>query len=142
MPTIPAYTVSDFIAEDSPRSLFPLDSQVLYAKHGSKAMADYIEDGIFDDQDRTRAFLNAPICYALKDARHMRKVLGLDPIATHFLYGFVHRHALTSKLLRQPTRGDLDTHSRIGNRFHHLNNTTTSGETPIAYESSTRTTPE
>jgi len=66
---------------------------VLYAKHGSKAMSDYIEDGIFDQNDPTKSFLNAPICYALKDARHMRKVLGLDPIANYFLYGFVHKHA-------------------------------------------------
>jgi Reverse transcriptase (RNA-dependent DNA polymerase) len=93
MPTIPAYTVSDFISDDSPRGLFPLESQMLYPKHGSVEMSAYIKNGIFDSDDPTRAFLAAPICYALKDARHLRKVLGLDPLATYFLYEFVHKHA-------------------------------------------------
>lgn len=93
VPKAPIYSVSDFVSEDAPRGLFPLDSHALYAKHGSKLMADYIKDGIFNDNERTKAFLNAPICYALKDARHMRKVLGLDPLSTYFLYGFVHKHA-------------------------------------------------
>lgn len=93
MPPNLAYSVTNFIEEDSPRGLFPLDSQLLYAKHGAKALSDYIEKGIFNQADPAKAFLNAPICYALKDARHMRKVLGLDPISTYFLYSFVHKHA-------------------------------------------------
>jgi hypothetical protein len=93
MPPLPPFTAKSFIASDNSRGLFPLDSTKLYASHGSQELESYIVDSILDENNRTAAFLTAPVCYALKDSVHTRKVLGLDPIATYFLYYFVNQHA-------------------------------------------------
>lgn len=95
MPPLPPFNAKSFIASDNSRGLFPLSSTTLYASHGSQELESYILDAILDENNRTAAFLTAPVCYALKDSVHTRKVLGLDPIATYFLYFFVNQHAKT-----------------------------------------------
>jgi len=83
----------DFITEDAPRTLFPLDSPRIVIERGEPALRSFIEDAIFSNADVHAHFVQAPVAFALKGPMETRRVHLLDPIATLYVYDFVHRHA-------------------------------------------------
>lgn len=97
-----SYTVADFLVEDTPRALLPLDSTPLYVKHGYNEIREYVYNSILDKSKKEFSFLAAPVCYALKDAHHLRKLLCLDPISSFYIYDLVLRKAHTNFQVSRP----------------------------------------
>ncbi|MFT4559406.1 MAG: hypothetical protein ACI93T_004101 [Porticoccaceae bacterium] len=83
----------EFLRRDNPRSFFPLDATVLFLERGEKEIREFVEEDIFhSDAKQAASFLTLPSAYALKDRHHLRRVLVLDPVATFYLYDFMHRN--------------------------------------------------
>lgn len=87
-----------FIEDDNNRSLFPLRSNLFFAKAGESTLRDFIYSKLLKI-GVDESFLSVPVAYALKDRYHLRKLLLLDPIATFYFYDFILRN---SKAFQSP----------------------------------------
>lgn len=103
MPQVPKFKTSDFVNDDHVRGFFPLTSTLAYIQNGEAEIHSYVYDSVFDKNKKDASFLTAPLCYALKDAFHLRKVLALDPISTFYLYDVVLNNAVSHFQESQPT---------------------------------------
>jgi hypothetical protein len=100
---IPPYTITQFVEEDNPRGMFPLNSTSLYITYGEKHINDYIYGEVLDPSKTGASFIPAPVCYSMKDAFHLRKLLGLDPISMYYMYDLVLRNAATHYQQSKPS---------------------------------------
>jgi len=83
----------DFILRYNEQGLFPLSSTVVFAKHGSPAIASYLQNSVFVSKPAVaQTFLPAVRAHALKDQHHLRSTPILDPIASYYLYDLVLRN--------------------------------------------------
>ncbi len=94
----------DFIADDSPRTLFPLEAPTIIIGRGQQQLMKYIDDEVFATTDYHPTFVQAPIAFALKNRWHTRRVHVLDPVATLYLYNFVRTF---SSLFQAPAKNAL-----------------------------------
>lgn len=79
----------NFVLEDNKRSLFPLKSTARFIELGADQLRNLIHNNIFDSSKKTDSFSTCPIVYALKDNRHLRRMLFLDPAASFYIYDFL-----------------------------------------------------
>ena len=79
----------NFVLEDNKRSLFPLKSTGRYIELGADQLRNLIYKNIFDSSKKSDSFSTCPIVYALKDNRHLRRMLFLDPAASFYIYDFL-----------------------------------------------------
>ncbi|QQO56583.1 MAG: hypothetical protein N838_27660 [Thiohalocapsa sp. PB-PSB1] len=82
----------NFVSSDNPRSLFPLSSTVRYIELGEKELSELVFNNIFDDKNKSSSFTICPVVYALKDNKHLRRMLFLDPVANFYVYDFLIRN--------------------------------------------------
>jgi len=92
-----------FIEDDNPRSLFPLQSNLLYASHGEAEIQTYLTDKVLNKKEPD-AFMSVPVGYALKDSLHVRKLLLLDPIASYYMYDVIWRNSASFQTARPSDR--------------------------------------
>lgn len=83
----------NFVSEDNKKSLFPLKSTDRYIELGADQLRNLIYKSIFDKSKQSDSFSTCPIVYALKDNRHLRRMLFLDPIASFYIYDFLMRNS-------------------------------------------------
>jgi hypothetical protein len=83
----------EFIEGDIPRTLFPLQSSRIVISNGEASLRKFIDTEIFVTSGYHPSFVQSPVGFALKDARHTRRVHILDPVATLFLYDFVYSNS-------------------------------------------------
>lgn len=84
----------DFYKTDFPRSLFPLDTNLVLVETSASEIGDFIYGGITHkkENESTYSFLPQIRVYAAKPHHHLRRTLKLDPVAEFFLYDLVYRH--------------------------------------------------
>jgi hypothetical protein len=79
--------------EDLPRTLFPLDTNLLLMQRAAAELSEFAYERITHDPDLgTERFLPQTRCYASKSGFHVRRTLKLDPVAEFYLYDVVYRH--------------------------------------------------
>jgi hypothetical protein len=93
-------TTKDFIRDDLPRTLFPMDTNQILIDAGEDEIKDYIAK-ISTDGDDTKAFSFLPQqrVYASKAHKHLRRTVKLDLISEYAIYDFAYRNR---SLFRKP----------------------------------------
>ena len=101
----PAYTLSRYLLDDQPRTLFPLKLTEILVQHSSAALLAEIERILKSDPKKTATgFLTQINCYAAKRGFHSRRTLKLDPLAELFIYNLVYSERATFRLSQTPNR--------------------------------------
>lgn len=91
-----AYTTREYLLEDWPRTLFPMETTRYLAEQGSDLLYDYLYSQVFA-APRGQHFAGQALCYAAKAGFHLRRTLKLDPTAELFLYDLVYRKRTSFK---------------------------------------------
>ncbi|MBR2655468.1 MAG: RNA-directed DNA polymerase [Loktanella sp.] len=103
-------TALEFMKDDAPRTLFPLNTNLLLAELGQSEIHAHISDCI-DESNKETSFLVQQRAYAAKPESHLRRTVKLDPVAEYYLYELVYRNRA---LFRRPHAEDRE---HFGYRF-------------------------
>lgn len=83
-----SYSPKEFLLDDYPRTLYPLNTNKIVIENGEAEVRGFI-----DEQIKAGApFLTQRRVYASKDALHFRRTVKLDPVAEYFLYDLIYRY--------------------------------------------------
>ncbi|MEO1074923.1 MAG: antiviral reverse transcriptase Drt5 [Bacteroidota bacterium] len=86
------YSASDYLLEDHPRTLFPLNTTKIVVQHCADRVLKYVYEKVLDQSEKSHSFLNQTVCYSSKRGLHLRRTVQLDPVASIFLYDVVLRN--------------------------------------------------
>lgn len=102
----------DFYRNDYYSTLFPLNTNLWLATHGSQKILDYIYREITgNESDSSGDFQQQERVYAAKHGHHLRRTHKLDPVAEIFVYDVIYRN-------RAKFRKDIFQHrTNFGYRF-------------------------
>jgi hypothetical protein len=77
-----------FYAIDFPRTLFPLDTNLVLVETSAAELGDFIYGGITHKKEKesTYSFLPQVRVYAAKPHHHLRRTAKLDPVAEFFRF--------------------------------------------------------
>lgn len=78
-------SVKQFIAEDHPKTLFPMQTNSLIIEKGEAAIRRFIVH-CFDDSKPSYSFLPQQRVYASKPGLNLRRTVKLDPVAEYYIY--------------------------------------------------------
>jgi hypothetical protein len=81
-----------YLAEDYPRTLFPLSTTSVIAASCGQAVLDFVYQKILTPGAKDYAFHSQQRVYAAKKGFHLRRTVKLDPIAEIFLYDIAFRN--------------------------------------------------
>jgi hypothetical protein len=85
------YSAVQYLLDDSPRTLFPMETTRYLVSRGSDILYDYLYKEVLAPGG-TGHFLPQAHCYAAKTDFHLRRTFKLDPIAELFIYDVVYRN--------------------------------------------------
>jgi hypothetical protein len=88
----------EFMKDDLPRTLFPLNTNILLVEHGEARIQSHIQACV-DETDKETSFLVQQRVYAAKPESHLRRTVKLDPVAEYYLYDLVYKNR---NLFRKP----------------------------------------
>lgn len=91
---MPNYQASkEYFLADFPRTLFPLDTNLVVIEQAANTLGDLIYGHIAKGGNATdKSFLPQTRAYAAKSNFHLRRTLKLDALAEFFLYHFIYEH--------------------------------------------------
>lgn len=81
-----------FFLHDYPRTLFPLDLNLILIQNAHQEIQEFIYQKITARSERGFAFLAQTRVYASKPDFHLRRTVKLDPIAEFFIYDLIYRN--------------------------------------------------
>jgi hypothetical protein len=77
-------TSAEYLLDDHPRTLFPLDLTRIVIEQGSPRVHQYLKEEIKPRQKSGQSFSPQLHCYSAKHGLHLRRTLKLDPAAELF----------------------------------------------------------
>lgn len=86
-----AYSSKQFLLDDLPKTLFPLQTTKLLVENGFDKLKKHGKDIAFDPEI-DGSFLPQKRVYGIKKGWHLRRTLKLDPVAEVFFYDLVYRN--------------------------------------------------
>jgi hypothetical protein len=97
-----AFSSIEYLLEDLPRTLFPMETTRCLVEAGADELFEFVYKSILN-QNADAAFAPQTRCFAAKSDFHLRRTLKLDPCAELFIYDLVYRNR---KAFRQDHRSD------------------------------------
>lgn len=97
------YSAQQYLLDDSPRTLFPMETTRYLVSSGDDVMYDHLYKEILATP-RAGHFLPQTRCYAAKADFQLRRTLKLDPVAELFVYDAVYRNRTSFKKDHVPNR--------------------------------------
>jgi hypothetical protein len=84
-----AFKSTDYLLDDHPRTLFPLDLTRIVVEHGAPRLFQYIAEDIKPSEKKGKTFAPQLRCFSAKHGLHLRRTLKLDPVAELYIYDLV-----------------------------------------------------
>lgn len=85
-----AATVFEFQKADFPRTLYPINTNIIVSQYAGNTVLQYISDSILNDMVKDHSFLPQLKVFAAKPNWHLRRTFKLDPVAELFMYSFAY----------------------------------------------------
>lgn len=86
------YSTLQYLLDDYPRTLFPLNTTLVVLQNSEKTVSDYIYQKVINGTEQEHSFLTQTRCFASKHGLHLRRTVKLDPVAEYFIYDLVYRN--------------------------------------------------
>ena len=96
-----AQASAEYLLEDHPRTLFPLDLTRIVIDRGAARVQQFLKEEVKPFTKKGRPFSPQVHCYAAKHGLHLRRTLKLDPAAELYIYDLV---AANRKHFKRDTR--------------------------------------
>jgi hypothetical protein len=102
---LPTYRATQYLLDDHPRTLFPLELTRILVERAAPALYNEVQRILTNNPKKQNAgFLTQIQCYASKRGLHLRRTLKLDPVAELFIYDLVYRERTKFRASRKQTR--------------------------------------
>ncbi|MCC6241755.1 MAG: orotate phosphoribosyltransferase [Gemmatimonadaceae bacterium] len=85
-------TSLQFLLDDYPRTLFPLNSTAVLLSQNETGFSDYLYQRVLSSSEMEHSFLPQTRVYASKSGLHLRRTVKLDPVAEYFIYDVIYRN--------------------------------------------------
>lgn len=106
-------SAKEYLLNDHPRTLFPLNTTRVLVEHCFDAFRDYAYTKVVNPAEAD-AFLPQTRCYASKQGLHLRRTVKLDPVAEVFIYDLVYRNRTSFRPDFRPNRRSFGFRFRDG----------------------------